>query len=313
MVEEIPLIHPLATIAEVEDFLLKNSRKLETINYIYVIDKDRKLKGALSVKEVFRSPKNTEVAEVMQRELVTVRPHTDEERVALLAIEHRLKEIPVVDSENRFLGVVPSDTILNVLHQESIENILKFAGVHRFKNPAKEIITAPASTYLKKRLPWLLIGLLGGLAAAAVVGFFEDTLRVELILVSFIPAIVYIADAVGTQSQTIFIRSLSLDPHFALKNYLKRELKVGVGIAVILGAGIFLIAKFLWSETIASILGISFFIAILAAIAIALFLPWCFSKFKIDPAIASGPFATVIRDIASLAIYLGIASAILQW
>jgi len=311
MIEHVPIIHPLATITEVENLLLKTAKKLETINYVYVVDSDQRLMGVLSIKELFRSPKATKVADVMHHELVTVRPHTDQERVALLSIEHNLKDIPVVDSENRFLGVVPSDTIMNVLHEENVEDLLKFAGVHSFQNSVKEIATAPAGIYFKKRFPWLIVGLGGGFIAASIVSAFETTLRLQLVLASFIPAIVYLADAVGTQTQTIFIRSLSLNQKLNLRSYITRETKVGIMIAIAIGVLVYGISFFFWTPSIAIILGLSFIFTVLAAIAIALFLPWIFLKFRIDPAIASGPFATVIRDIMSLVIYLTIASLIL--
>ncbi len=313
MTESVPTTHPSATIAEVESFLLTNAAKLTTINYIYVLDKERRLSGVLSVKEVFRSPKHTPVAQVMRRDLVTVRPHTEAERVALLAIDRNLKEIPVVDAAGRFLGVVPSDAILNILHQKNVEDVLKFAGVHRFENSAREILTASAGTHLKKRLPWLLLGLVGGVAAAMLVDIFGETLRLQLILASFIPAIVYIADAVGTQTQTIFIRSLSLDPKLNIANYATRETKIAAAIAGTLGVMMYGIAMVFWPlQNVPIILGLSFSLTILAAVAVAILLPWFFNRIKIDPAIASGPFATVIRDIMSLAIYLTVATVIIS-
>jgi len=312
MIQKMPTIHPAATIAEVEELLLKKTRDLETINYIYVTDNQNKLIGVISVKEVFRLPKTRKIAEVMEHDVVTARPHTDQERVALLAIEHNLKEIPVVDSESRLLGVVPYDAILRVLREEHIEDILQFAGIHKFKDPAKDIIGAPAWTHLKKRLPWLVVGLLGGLIAALVVGYFEAALKIQLILASFIPAIVYMADAVGAQTQTIFIRSLAIEQKLNLVSYIWREVRVGLSIAVFLGLMIAVITYFLWPPaTLALILGLSFIATIIAAMAVAIFLPWLFLKIKIDPAIASGPFATVIRDILSLVIYFAIASAML--
>lgn len=311
MILKIPAIHTQATIAEVEEMLLKRTRDLETINYIYVTEAE-KLMGVISVKEVFRLPKNRKIAEVMKKEVVTVRPHTDRERAALLAIEHNLKEIPVVDSENKLLGVVPYDVILRALREEHIEDILQFAGVHRFKDAARDIINAPALVHFKKRLPWLIVGLLGGLVAAGIVNFFESALKVQIILASFIPAVAYMADAVGAQTQTIFIRSLALDQRLNFLKYLWREAKIGLAISVLLSAIVTLLAYLLWSPPfLAVILGLSFLATILAAMAVAIFLPWMFTKFNIDPAIASGPFATIIRDILSLLIYFAIASSIL--
>ncbi len=311
MVSKVPVIHPGATIAGVERLLLEKTKKLETINYIYVVDREDKLLGVLSVKEVFRAPKETPVEKIMTTKLITARPHTDQERIALLAIEHSIKEVPVVDHEDRFLGVVPDDVILNVLHQENIEDVLRFAGIH---DPTKETIKADAATLIRKRLPWLLVGLLGGLIAVWVVNFFEQTLEVQIILASFIPAIVYMADAVGTQTQTIFIRTLAIDRHLKILSYLGREIKVGLGISVFMSVLMGILAYLFWEpNVIALILGFSFLATIMVAIGVAVFLPWFFTKLKIDPAIASGPFATIIRDILSLFIYFWIATFILEF
>lgn len=312
MTNRVPMIRPEATIGEIEALLLRETKTLETVNYIYVVDGDKRLRGVVSVKEVFRTAKHTPVAEIMTTELVTARPHTSPERIALLAIEHKLKEIPIVDHEERLLGVVPQDAILAALQAEHVDDLLKFAGIHRFTDPAKSILTASPAVLVKKRLPWLLVGLGGGLAASAVVSTFQGTLREQLILASFIPAIVYIADAVGAQTQTIFIRSLSVNRGLNILGYLARELKVGAALAVILGGAIGAIVGAFWEPPLLGlIVGASFAFGIAAAILAAMFFPWLFLKLKIDPAIASGPFATVIRDLLSLLIYFAIASLVL--
>lgn len=313
MTERVPVIDISSTIAEAEAMLLKETKNLDTINYVYALGGDKKLAGAISVKEIFRLPKATRVSDVMERELVTIRPHTDKWRAALLAIEHNLKEIPVVGAEGHLLGVIPYDVILNVLHEGHIEDSLRAVGVHAFKDPARDIINAPAAAYFKKRLPWLVVGLIGGLIAAFVVDFYESALKLQLILASFIPAIVYIADAVGTQTQTIFIRSMALEQRLDIFKYAEREIKVGLGIAASLSLIMGALAYIIWNSlALSAILGFSFIATILAAMLVAVLLPLFFKKLNIDPAIASGPFATIIRDILSLIIYFSIASVVLS-
>ncbi len=121
------------------------------------------------------------------------------------------------------------------------------------------------------------------------------------------------ADAVGAQTQTIFIRSLAIDHKLNFKKYVRREIIVGLALALVLGITIFLVSSF-WQNSllIGLIVGISFFLTILTAIGIALALPFLFSKIKLDPAITSGPFATIIRDILSLLIYFAVATTMLQ-
>jgi len=315
MAVKVPIAVSSATIADIEKILLQKTKEFETINYIYIIDKNKKLKGVISIKDVFRLPKITPVSQVMVKgeNIVSVRVHTDQERVALLALRHNLKAIPVVDKECHILGVVPSDVILNILHNENIEDVLRFAGVHKFKDPAVNIIKASTAIHFRKRLPWLILGLLGGVVAAFVVGFFESALRIHLVLAAFIPAVVYMADAVGSQTQIIFVRSLALDHKLNLKKYIWREVRVNFLLALVLGVTIFVISL-LWvkSSLLGAIFGVSIFLTILAAMAVAIFLPWLFSKIEYDPAIASGPCATIIRDILSLLIYFSIAQVMLN-
>lgn len=312
MITNVPVIRPEATIAEAENLLLGKTGDFESINYIYVTDKDDKLLGIVSIKEIFRSPKNAKVLELSQKNLVSARYHTHQERVALLAVKHNLKAIPVIDAQNRFLGVISSDTILNILHEEHIEDLMRLAGVHSFKDSERNIINAPTMLYVKKRLPWLILGLLGGMIAAGVVSFFENAIRTELLLAAFIPLIVYMADAVGTQTEMIYIRSLALEHELDMKKYFTREVKAGLIIGLILGLLVSLLAYF-WngSFVIGLILGISIFVTNMVAVLTAMFLPWVFSKFKLDPAFGSGPFATVVQDILSLVVYFVVAQILL--
>ena len=140
-----------------------------------------------------------------------------------------------MDKENRLLGIIPSDVILKILHEEHGEDILRSAGVLISKDQTKDIISGSMTSYFIKRIPWLIVGLAGGVSAAFIVGSFEEAIREMLILAAFIPAIVYMADAVGAQTATIFIRSLAIDGSMGIKKYVIREILVGTAIALFLG------------------------------------------------------------------------------
>ena len=145
-------------------------------------------------------------------DFVTVRTSTDQERVAHLALKYNIKAVPVVSKDHTFLGVVPSDKILEILNREHTEDVLRFAGVRHKHSPVQDVLLDQSPlTHVKSRLPWLVIGLLGGVLAAFVIGIFEETLAHELLLAAFIPAIVYMADAVGSQTQMLFVRALAVD------------------------------------------------------------------------------------------------------
>ncbi len=309
---KVPTVNDKATVNDVENLLAKETANFESINYIYILNPQKQLVGVISVKEVFRSPKTELVKNISPDKLITAHADTDQEKVALLALKNSIKAVPVIHKNNQFLGAVTFDTLLNILQSESVEDALRFAGAGKIENPAVSIIKANANLHFRKRFPWLLLGLLGGIVAALIVNHFETALKEELTLAAFIPAIVYMADAVGSQTQTIFIRSLALDHALDIKKYVLREFKVNVLLAALLGLLISAVCLvWLQSTTLSIILGTSIAATILAAMIIAISLPKLCQKLKIDPAIASGPFATVLRDITSLLIYFSIASLFL--
>ena len=314
MIEAVPLASPEEKILDVKNRLFEKMKELETINYIYVVDRERKLVGVFSLKEIFRKPEETKVKDIMQTEIIKARPHTDQERIAILALTHNLKSIPVVDREDHFLGVVTSDTILDILHSEHIEDILRFAGISKHDTFPAKILQAPAGILAKLRLPWLILGLFGGLFAAQIVNFFEGSLKTHFVLAAFIPLIVYMADAVGTQTETLFIRSLAVNFQLDKRKYFLKEVKISLFIALTLGVLLALIS-FLWFGLpyVGVILGISLFFTIVAAFFLGLLIPHLLNKFKKDPAIGSGPLGTIIRDILSLIIYFSVASLILKF
>lgn len=310
MNSNVPFVDINSTIGDVEKIISKKANEYETLSYIYVLGKTRKLYGVLSIKDIFRYPKKTPVKKIMKREVFSVRSHTDQERATLIALEHGLKSVPVVDKEDNFLGVITPKVIIDTLHKEGIEDILRSAGINKFKNPAVDIIEASTMVHSKKRFPWLLIGLFGGVVAAIVVKFFENMLDAYVLLAAFIPAVVYMADAVGAQSQTIFIRSLALNKKLEMGKYFSRELKVNVILGSLLGLIFYFVVLIGWgldSSFFALILGISIFSTVLISMAISLILPLIFQKLNFDPAITSGPIGTAVRDLTSLVVYFVIA------
>jgi len=310
MIANVPFTLLEETVLDVKKRLFEKAKEFETLNYIYVVNKDRRLLGVFSFREIFQAPEETKIKNLMiKKEVIKVYPYTDQEKVAILALKHNLKAIPVVDKESRFLGVVPSNKILGILYSEHMEDIFRYAGIYDGDFLPSKMIRAPAGTLAKVRLPWLILGLFGGILAAKITGLFEAPLKSHFILAAFIPVIVYMADAVGTQTEALVIRGLAIDSKLAIKNYLFQEIKVGFLIALSLGALLTLISS-LWLGLlhIGFILGVSIFLTIMAAIIIALFIPLVLNKLKKDPALGSGPFATIVTDLCSLIIYFSVST-----
>lgn len=311
MIKAVPTAYSEQRILDVKNMLFDKMKELETINYIYVINKKEELIGVFSVKEIFRSPEQTKVREIMEQNVIKVRPYTDQEKIAISALKNNLKSIPVVDKNNKFLGVVPSDIILDVLYSENVEDFLKLAGIN---SPLQKISKGSSLYLFKIRIPWLVLGLLGGILGATLIIFFEAPLKENFILAGFIPLILYMSGAVGNQTEILLIRNMALDTKIDIYKYFFREIKVSFLISLILTFLLFSISMIFFSAPydIAIILGSSLFISIFVAVSVGVFMPYIFSKFGKDPAVGSGPFSTISRDILSLVIYFLIATFLLR-
>lgn len=314
MTKRVPVVFTTDTVAEVEDRLRDQASDYDTISYVYVTNKAKKLTSVLSLRELYLMDKKRDLKRVSKKNLVTAYAKARPVEVANIALKHSIKAVPVVDDAGRFLGVVPPDTIMKILSLEHTRDVLRLAGVrHKHKTAHEAVLHDGAAAHVKMRLPWLVLGLLGGVGAAMVVGFFEETLADELMLAAFIPAVVYMADAVGSQTQMLFVRTLSLRNDLVLFSYLKRELFVNSVLGLILSVMIFG-AGYLAANSleIGFVVAVSIFLTIIFSVLVAIFLPWFFYKNGKDPAIASGPLATVVRDILSLCIYLLVATIVLS-
>jgi len=308
MVTAVPRVQAGGTIGDIEKELLHKAKIYATLDYIYVTDRNDVLRGVISIRQVFDLPKDVKVEEVMKKDLIHVHPHTHQERIVYLAISHGIKAIPVVDKEGHLLGAVPYDAILQIFNSEVHEDVFKFGGM--FHRVGKEYTTIKSSAWMmvKSRTPWLIIGVLGGTLAASIVRGFEGVLSKFLMLAAFIPVLVYLSDAVGTQSETLIVRSIALDPKLSVGSYLIRELKVATVLGIICGMLLSAVALLGWRVPyLGIIVGFSMFLSILAAVLTSTFLPLIFRKLNLDPAVATGPFATLISDIVTLLIYFYVA------
>jgi len=309
MVKNIPICHQNDAISDVREMLLKTTDALESINYVYVIDKNSKLIGVFSVKDIFRRSQ-AKVKEIMETELVKAKLYTDQERVAILALQKNLKSIPVVDKNNKLMGVVPSDIILDILNTENIEDFLRMTGIN---SPLQKLLKGSAWYLFKVRIPWLMLGLLGGILGATIISYFEGPLKEHFVLAGFIPLMLYMSGAVGNQTEVLFIRNTLLDNKLGVTRYFFREIRTGFLIALCLVSFLFLVSFIFFKASyyISIILGLSLFLAIFSAITIGIFMPCVLRKFGKDPAIGSGPFAAIMRDILALIIYFLVASILL--
>lgn len=299
------------TVGSYLDKVRKCHTPISALPYIYVTNEHGALVGVIDLDVFLMSPHGEKIIDIMNEPKATVFPHSERERVGALVLEHGFKAIPVVDHQKKLLGIIPEKSIFQIFREDHVAEFLKAAGVHRGANAALDVLHAKLYQIIKARLPWLLIGLIGGMLAAYILKFFEAELSRKIALAFFIPAIVYIGDAVGTQTEALFIRSHILAP-IRFTSYIFKEAFVGFFIGLIIGAINFLFAAVLFGETkLALAVGLSTFATIFASVFVAIGIPSLLIKLKKSPEIGTGPFATIIQDVLSVTIYLAISNALL--
>jgi magnesium transporter len=313
MSTNVPLATMEQTLGDVQDMLQGSVSAHESINYIYVVDETRKLAGILSIKDLYRHTHTTKVSTVAKKDsIVTVKATTDQERVAYLALQHNIKAIPVVDHEHHFLGVIPSDTILTILYKETHEDLLRLSGVHHHKSMFDNVLTLSLWDSFKHRIPWLFVGLLGGLLAAKFIQLFEGTLEQNLVLTAFVPLVVYMSSAVGTQMGGFMIRDLAIVHQLPFAKYFYRQFLITLAMALCFSVLLFVVTSLFYGSVVLSVvLGVSLFVSIISSIFTGLVIPEFFSLLKMDPANASGPIATIIQDLLTIVIYFSVAALLL--
>jgi magnesium transporter len=281
------------------------------VEAVYVVDPVGRLRGLVPLTELLVSRDDRPLGELMQAETPSVRFDADQEHVATVAVENGLTAVPVTDDDGVLLGVVPARALVDVLRREHEEDIHRLAGMVGGSQHAREALTEPALRRLRHRLPWLLVGLAGSMVATAVVASFEGTLEKRVAIAFFVPAIVYLADAIGTQTEAVVVRGLSLG-RLRLGRMLWREVSAGILIGVVLGTvSIVGVALAFGDVRLGVAVGLAILVAGTIATSIGLLFPWALQQLGFDPAYGSGPVATVVQDILSLLAYFTTAQLLL--
>lgn len=284
----------------------------DCVNALYVVDGAGRLQGYIRMATLLGAPGEARLASLMIAPAPRATPETDQERIAILAVTHGLGAVPVVDASGRLLGAVPPEALIQVLRREHVEDLHRLAGVTADETPVRAAMEASPLRRVRNRLPWLLLGLLGSFLATAIMARFETTLQARLAVAFFVPAIVYLADAIGTQTEAITVRFLS-HRHARLMELLPRELAVGVLIGLALGALTLPVAWLVFGDPLLAWgVALAIITAGTTAAAVGLALPWALSGLGMDPAFGSGPVATVIQDVLSLLIYFRITTLLLH-
>jgi len=284
-------------------------QRYDSASVIAVCDGDR-LAGLLTVERLLSAAPDARVRDVMDPDPPTVAPDTNQEHAAWAAVQHGEPGLAVVDELGRYQGLISAQALLAVLLEEHDEDMARIGGFLGSASSARSSSIERVPRRLWHRLPWLLVGLAGALTAAVIVGVFEQELEEEVLIAYFVPGVVYIADAVGTQTVALTIRGLSLG--IGIRQIVVRELLTGALLGVLLASLAMPLIWLIWGASdVAIAVGIAMFAASSIAALVAMALPSMIQKLGKDPAFGSGPLATMVQDLLSVTIYFATASLII--
>lgn len=300
------------TADEATEEVRRNADTVEEVYAVFVLDDDGKLIGFVSLKNLLLTAADTPIVDIMDPDVITVTPFVDQEEVARIMQRYDLVSLPVVDADGRMLGRITIDDIVDVIREEAEEDIQLMSGMSGSEEPTDSILRI-----IRGRLPWLLIGLVGAGMSGFVIGRFESALEQAVVLAAFIPIVMAMAGNAGIQSSAIVVQGLASGELWSsdIARRIGKELSVallnGIALATVLGAAVMVLP--IDSEKIGRLAitaSLSMLTTIVLATIIGTTVPILLNRFKIDPALATGPFITTSNDILGLAVYFILATLI---
>ena len=314
MTEKYAVVKKDMTAEEALAHVRKVNKSVETVTDLYVLEEDRRLVGVVSLRELVVAPPSKRVDTLMKTQLVTVSPETDQEEVARLVSHYDYLAMPVVTPDQKLLGVIPVDDVIDVFVSETTEDILKFGGMEGGVTINQPYFSVSIPTVIRKRVGWLLLLFVAETFTGTVLRYFEGELAKVVALSFFIPLLIGTGGNTGAQTVSTLIRGLALGEVKTsdIWRVILRELTSGLLIGVLLGLIAFGRAL-LWGSTtqLAMTVGLTILVICTWANTIGALIPLIAHKVKIDPAVVSAPLITTLVDATGLAIYMLIAKAIL--
>ncbi|WP_017754655.1 magnesium transporter [Calidifontibacillus oryziterrae] len=311
MTTEFVSISANQTVRNAMKILKTEAPDAETIYYLYVTDDEERLVGVISLRDLIISDEDKLISEAMNDRVVSVSVSEDQENVAKMMKDYDFLALPVVDFQRHLLGIITVDDIIDVMEEEASDDYSKLAGVPEIDSSDYSSISAA-----RKRLPWLIILLFLGMFTASLIGRFESALSQLSILAVFIPLIAGMAGNTGTQALAVAVRGIATGDIGQTGTFRILKKEIGTGIIVGLICGILvMITVNVWQHNFALglLVGISIFLTVTVSTFAGAVVPLVMHRFKIDPAVASGPFITTINDIISILIYFGLATFLMNY
>lgn len=299
------------TVNEAFDRIKKIGLKKETIYHCYVIDTKRKLKGIIDIKDLLVSERTELIKDIMDTNVITATTFTDKEEVAKMFDKYSLVAMPVVDKENRLVGIVTVDDAIDVLQEEVTEDFEKMAAIQ----PQEDTyFKTSVFSHAKSRIVWLLFLMLSSIVTGTIITNYEQAFAAVPLLVAFIPMIMGTGGNCGSQSSTLIIRGLAMD-EIRMKDFLKawwKEIRVAslVGIILALVNGVRIMVQY-QDLQLSLVVGITIIMTVILSKSLGCILPMLAKKLKLDPAIMAAPLITTIVDTCSVLVFFNVAVIIM--
>jgi magnesium transporter len=290
---------------------LQGSRDVEVVFYLYVIDARRHLVGVVSLRRLLLVSPETPLKRIMTTDLISVRADMDQEEVARQVASYNLLAIPVVDDENKLVGVITVDDVIDVIKDEATEDVYRLAGV-----AGDDRVFTSAWDSLRKRLPWLIVNLATAFSAASVVALFSATIDKVVALAVFMPVVAGMGGNAATQTLTVIVRGIALGELTwgNSRKALFKEAAVGIGNGVACGLiGGVVVWLFSGDQVLAGILAMAMVINMFVAATAGTVIPLALRAMKVDPALASAVFITTLTDVFGFFSFLGLATWMLRY
>ena len=290
---------------------LQGNRDVEMVFYLYVVDERRHLVGVVSLRRLLLVSPETPLKRIMTSDLISARVDMDQEEVARQVAAYNLLAIPVVDEENKLVGIITVDDVIDVIKDEATEDIYRLAGV-----AGDERVFTPAGESLRKRLPWLGVNLGTAFLAAGVVSLFTNTIDALPVLAVFMPIVAGMGGNAATQTLTVIVRGIALgELTFAnSRKALLKEASVGIGNGVALGL---VAASVAWltrgDPILGMVLGAAMIINMFVAATAGVLIPLGLRAANVDPALASAVFITTMTDVFGFFSFLGLATVFARY
>jgi len=310
MVPEFIALKEETTAREAIEALQKEYVDVEMPFYLYVVDDHGNLVGVISLRQLVVVRPETMLKSIMTTDVVSVQTDMDQEEVARIVARYNILAVPVVNENNRLVGIVTVDDVIDIIREEATEDILKMAGAGEDLVESQSLLRST-----RIRLPWLMASWIGGVIAFFIIGHFENSLNKLIYLAAFIPIIMGMGGNIGTQSSTIVVRGLATGVLNIKQiwNVVLKELVTGAILGFIYGLLLGMVVHIRYDMWLLGVtVGLAVIISMTIAALVGSLVPMVFARINIDPAVATGPFVTTSIDILSVFFYFQIATLLLH-